>query len=182
LLDAARKGIDEAIGEVFQRLNSYCCMIAGNSLSADLAPKMGASDIVQKSMLEALTRFPSFAGCTEAEVRSWLATIINRNVIDAARHYRDTQRRSCKREANLATKERTRQLPARCQPPSFALRRQEEDAALLRAIAQLGEKQRRAVEMRYHDGLTHRQIADALRAISQPWSEPTKNRPANCGE
>jgi RNA polymerase sigma-70 factor (ECF subfamily) len=162
LLEAARASSGEAISEVFERLNSYCLMVAATGLSPGLASKLGASDIVQKSMLEALSRLPTFSGCTEAEIRSWMATIINRNVIDAGRHFRDAKRRSCKRETNLASDERNTQLPARCQPPSYAMRRQEEDSALLRAIAQLGEKKRRAVELRFHDGLSHRQIAAAL--------------------
>ncbi len=162
LLEAARSGANGAVGEVFQRLDSYCVMIAGNRLSVDLAPKVGASDIAQKSLMEAFARFPVFNGCTEAEVRAWLTTIVHHNVIDAARHFRDAQRRSHTRELRLDADCGATEIPGPCQPPSLALRRQEADAALERALAQLSSSQRKIVELRYHDGLDYRQIASTL--------------------
>ena len=166
LLDAARAGVEEAITEVFQRLNSYCSMIAGSRLPVDLAPKVGASDIAQKSLLEAFARFPVFSGRSEAEIRSWLATIVQHNVIDAARHYRTAQRRTHLREFHIDSENGAAEIPGSCPTPSLALRRQEQDVALERALAQLSDSQRRVVELRYREGCDYRQIAMAM-AISE---------------
>ena len=162
LLDAARSGVDEALSEVFERLNSYCRMLSGARLSVDLVPKIGASDIAQKSLLEAFAAFRTFDGHTEEELRSWLCTIVNHNVIDAARHYRTTERRTQRREVRLDDRRDVRKIPGPPQPPSLAIRRREADLALYRAVARLPERQQRVVELRYREGLDYRQIAAAM--------------------
>jgi RNA polymerase sigma-70 factor (ECF subfamily) len=161
LLAAARAGDGGALGEVFERLDSYCRLVAGRELSAELLPKVGASDIAQKSLLEAFARFSSFQGQTEAEVRAWLSTIVNHNAIDAARHFRDAERRSTSRELSLHDS-RIGGVAGRGPTPSLALHRQEDDFALRQAIARLTQPQRAVLEMRYRDGLDYRQIAAAL--------------------
>jgi RNA polymerase sigma-70 factor, ECF subfamily len=162
LLDAARAGVEEALGEVFERLNSYCRMLSGSLLSVDLVPKIGASDIAQRSLLEAFAEFRKFDGQTEAELRAWLSTIVNHNVIDAARHYRTAGRRTQTREVRLDAREHAATIAGPVQPPSLALRRQEADVELYRAVARLPENQRLVVELRYRSGLDYRQIAAAM--------------------
>lgn len=161
LLDAARAGVGDALGEVFERLDSYCRLVAGRELSAELQPKVGASDLAQKSLLEAFARFSSFQGQTEAELRAWLSTIVNHNAIDAARHFRDAERRSSRRELSLDGGHGGG-VTSRGPTPSLALCRQEDDIALHRAISRLTQPQRAVLEMRYRDGLDYRQIAAAL--------------------
>lgn len=161
LLDAARAGVGDAWGEMLGRLHGYCLLVAGNQLSPDLRPKIGASDIVQKSLLEAFARFRSFQGQSETDVRAWLATIISHNAIDAARHFRDAQRRSHRREQPLDDAASFR-LAARDPSPSLAMRRSEEDAALRRAITSLSPAQQAVLEFRYRDRLDYGAIAAAL--------------------
>jgi RNA polymerase sigma-70 factor, ECF subfamily len=167
LLDAARADIDEALNEVFRRLSAYCRMVAASDLGADLVAKVSASDIAQTSLMEAFARFRTFSGRTEAELRSWLATIVSHNVIDAARRYRTAGQRAQLREERLEGRHDGASLRGRTPSPSLALRRQETDVALQRAISQLPEKQLRAVELRYREGLDYRQIASAME-ISEP--------------
>lgn len=166
LLTAARAGVDEALFEVFARLDGYCRMIAGSRHSAVLSPKLGASDIAQKSLLEAFSQFSEFEGRSEAELRSWLSTIVNHNVIDAARQFLLAERRSQAREVRIDLHLESGGFPVTSQPPSLALRREETDVALARAVAQLPDGQRQVVEMRFRDGLDYRQIAQQL-AISE---------------
>jgi RNA polymerase sigma-70 factor (ECF subfamily) len=161
LLAAARAGVGDALGEVFERLDSYCRLVAGSELSPDLRPKVGASDVAQKSLLEAFDRFANFQGETEAEVRVWLSKIVQNNVIDAARHYRDAERRTTSREQPLDAGSFVG-VAARGPSPSLAFRRQEDDLALRQAIAQLTEAQRTVLEKRYRDGLDYRAIAAEL--------------------
>lgn len=162
LLDAARAGVEQALVEVFERLDDYCRMIAGQRHSATLSPKLGASDIAQKSLLEAYATFSKFEGRTEAELRSWLSTIVNHNVIDAARHFRHAERRRLGREERIDRDFEPDDSCAVSQPPSLALRQQETDQELSRAVARLPESQRRVVEMRFRDGLDYRRIASEL--------------------
>lgn len=161
LIAAACMGDDGAAGEVFARLANYCTMVAGSRLPADLGSKLGASDIVQKSFVEAFSQFASFSGSTEAEIRGWLRTIIDRNVIDAVRHYRHTARRDSAKERSLDGSGAL-DLADSGRPPSFAMRRLEEDGALAQAVAALDEKRRRIIELRFRDGLAFREAAAAM--------------------
>lgn len=167
LLDAARRGEDDATREVFQRLSSYTVMLAGSRLGADLLPKVGASDIAQRSLLEAFGRFDAFDGQSEAEIHAWIGTIVQNNIIDAARFYRGAQRRSQSREMRLDTECHATNIPSTGQPPSFALRRAEEDAELERALGRLDARQRQVIELRYRRGLDYRQVAAAM-GLSEP--------------
>lgn len=162
LLTAARAGVEEAVVEVFERLNGYCRMIAGDRHSAVLSPKLGASDIAQKSLMEAFAQFSEFEGQTEAELRSWLSTIVNHNVIDAARYFVQAERRSQAREMRIDLHLESSGFPVTSQPPSLAMRREETDLELARAVAQLPESQRRVVEMRFRDGSDYCRIATEL--------------------
>jgi RNA polymerase sigma-70 factor, ECF subfamily len=162
LLDAARAGDRVAADEVFFRLSNYCLLVAGSRLPSDLTAKLGASDIVQKSFLEAFTRIRSFAGCTEAEIRGWLYTIIDRNAIDAVRYHRDAQGRNPSREQPINVGDEAMEIAGPSQRPSFAMRRDEEDAALVRAVAGLSDNRRRVVELRYRDCLDFRGVAAAM--------------------
>jgi RNA polymerase sigma factor (sigma-70 family) len=116
--------------------------------------------------MEAFARFPVFSGHSETEIRSWLTTIVQHNVIDAARHYRIAQRRTHLRELRIDSENGAAEIPSSCPTPSLALRRQEQDVALERALAKLSESQRRVVELRYRDGHDYRQIAETM-AISE---------------
>jgi RNA polymerase sigma-70 factor (ECF subfamily) len=162
LLDAARAGVEEALVEVFERLDGYCRMIAGSRHSAVLSRKLGASDIAQKSLLEAFAQFSEFEGQTEAELRSWLSTIVNHNVIDAARHFVQAERRSQAREVQIELHLESSGFPVTSQPPSLALRKRESDQALARAVAQLPDSQRQVVELRFRDGFDYRSISEQL--------------------
>jgi RNA polymerase sigma-70 factor (ECF subfamily) len=159
LLDAARAGVEEATVEVFERLDGYCRMIAGHRHSVALSQKLGASDIAQKSLLEAFATFSEFKGRTEAELRSWLSTIVNHNVIDAARHFRHAERRSQAREVRIDLHLESSGFPVTTRPPSLAMRREETDLELARAVARLPESQRQIVELRFRDGFDYRRIA-----------------------
>ncbi len=162
LLAAARSGAVGAVDQIFQRLGSYGCLVAGGKLPPELVSKVGASDIAQQSLLEAFASFQSFSGSSEAEIRAWFSSIVHFNVIDAARHFRDAERRSCKRELPLLDDGATPHLAAICQPPSAALRRKETDLALHRAVARLSDKQRQVIELRFRDGLDYHAIAAAM--------------------
>lgn len=140
-------------------------MVAGSRLPADLSSKLGASDIVQKSFVEAFSQFPSFGGSTEAEIRGWLRTIIDRNVIDAVRHYRHTARRDTAKERTLDGSGALGIVDSG-RPPSFAMRQLEEDRELAQAVAALDDKRRQIIELRFRDGLAFRE-AGALMGISE---------------
>lgn len=175
LLAAARDGDDAALGEICERLRAYLLLTAASDLGKELAPKFGASDIVQETMLEACRDFRSFKGSSEAEYRVWIRRLLERNLIDSARSYREAQSRSVGRELSLdQTIGQTEQPGRETQTASSIFSRRETDELLLRAVVRLPSKQRQIIEMRHRQGLSYPEIAAALNmtetAVRKTWS------------
>jgi RNA polymerase sigma-70 factor (ECF subfamily) len=162
LLAAARAGDEDALGEICEQLREYLLLAAAGNLGRDLTAKLGASDIVQETMLEACRDFPSFQGGSEGEFRAWVRRLLQRNAIDSARSYRVAQNRRLERERSVDEAGGQAALPGRTATASSILRRRETDEQLLRAVARLPGKQQRVIELRHRDGLAYRDIATAL--------------------
>jgi hypothetical protein len=67
-LRAARDGSEEALGRVPDRFRPYLLRIANDDLDSALRPKVGPSDLVQQSLLEAQLDFPAFAGASAEDL------------------------------------------------------------------------------------------------------------------
>jgi RNA polymerase sigma-70 factor (ECF subfamily) len=76
-------------------------LIAERELDADLHAKLGPSDLVQESLLEAQRDFGRFHGVTEADLHAWLRQILRNNLANIREHYRNTQKRQIGRELSL---------------------------------------------------------------------------------
>jgi len=71
-----------------ERLNDYkpyLLALAKSQLNPRLQTKMGASDVVQQSLLQACQAIGEFRGSSEAELRGWLRQILARNIIHVHR-------------------------------------------------------------------------------------------------
>lgn len=187
LLEAARNGDDDALGQICQRFREHLLLTADNDLGGDIRGKFGASDVVQQSMLEVHNDFRRFAGKSEAEFRRWITRLVERNLIDASRQYRQTKRRDIAREIPITSNRSRRNytsgrnlnqselaLTAREGTASGIVSRQEDDQALAAAINQLSCRQRQVVELRHRQSLSYAQIADQLNtsetAARKTWS------------
>lgn len=179
LLEAARAGDDDALGQICQRFREHLLLTADKGLGGDLRAKLGASDVVQHSMLEVHHDFSRFTGQTEQEFRCWITRLVERNLIDVARQFRHTQRRDVARERPIqpdrATSDRTvQQLVAKEGTASRIARQQEEDQALAKAVQQLSQRQQQVIELRHRQTLSFAQIADQLQitevAARKTWS------------
>src|ERR1700687_2858719 len=100
-LPAARDGSPEALGQVLQGCRRYLLRIAQEELGADLQAKVGASDLVQLTFLEAQQSFRHFQGTAEKDLLAWLRCLLLHNVADLKRNYRDTDKRQVAREVAL---------------------------------------------------------------------------------
>lgn len=174
LLVAARSGDDRALGEICERLRQYLLLAAASNLGQDLSPKVGPSDIVQATMLEACRDFDSFQGHTEAEYRAWIRRLLECNLLDAGRRFREAQCRSVSREVTFAEENGHTEPPGRETTPSSILCRRETDELLLQAIARLPYKQRQVIELRHRQGLAYAEIAATMgmteTAVRKLWS------------
>src|SRR6516165_2722573 len=72
-------------GQPLERYRAYLGLLARAQPPAPLRGQLGASDIVQQTLLQAHRKREQFRGHSEEEYRAWLRAILARLLADAAR-------------------------------------------------------------------------------------------------
>jgi RNA polymerase sigma-70 factor (ECF subfamily) len=160
-LAAARRGNNDALGRLLEACRPYLLQVAHDQLGADLRAKVGASDLVQDTFLEARRDFGGFHGLSEAEMLAWLRRILLNNLGNLTRHYRQTGKRQVRREVDMADvplEELVEPLTDHGGSPSAQARARERDEALERALAQLSEAQREVIRLRNYERLSFEDV------------------------
>jgi RNA polymerase sigma-70 factor (ECF subfamily) len=173
LIQAARAGSREALGNVLDAYRNYLLLIAERELGDDLRAKGGASDLVQEAFLEAHKDFAQFQGQTEADLRSWLRTLLLNRLSKFARRYRQTQKRGIGSEERLdANQDRGTGLAADQPTPSKMLMAGEHAQAVQLALERLPKDYQDVILLRYQEQLTFEEVglrmqrsADAARKL-----------------
>jgi RNA polymerase sigma-70 factor (ECF subfamily) len=174
-LTAARQGSEDALGQVLELCRPYLLRMANQELASDLHAKIGASDLVQETFLDAHRNFSRFDGASEAQWRAWLRGILQNKLANLTRHYRHTDKRQIDCEIPLPSPsavEHNRGLTARDSSPSAQARAHEQDEFLARALAQLPEPQQQIIRLRNYEELSFEEAgrrmgrsADAARKL-----------------
>jgi RNA polymerase sigma-70 factor (ECF subfamily) len=159
-IDAIRAGDEAALGQMLEETRSYLLLVADRELDGQLRAKVGASDIVQDTLLEAGQGIGAFRGGTEDELRAWLLRILRHNLTDVARKYFVATRRAVGRELPLLEGLEPATRPGNS--PSSIVRRAEADEELDAAIDQLPEKYRSAVLLRHQQRLSWNEVGQQL--------------------
>jgi RNA polymerase sigma-70 factor, ECF subfamily len=141
-------------------------IIAEQMIGSGLRRREDASDIVQRSVLEAYAAFDQFRGASEAEFSAWLKQILRRNVTNLVRDNR-AAKRDLRREQYLDAAENScgvtwMQPAGRGTTPSQCVIRAEAALNLAQALEELPEAQRDALRMRHLEGLGIDEIAGAM--------------------
>lgn len=144
-IDAARYGSRAALGELLAAYHGYLLMIASEELPDELRGKLGASDLVQETFLEAQRDFAQFQGTTEEELLGWLRRILVNNLLSACRRH-GTEKREMSREEVLRP-----DLADAGPSPLAALLARETDAALCEALERLPTHYREVVLWRNYE-------------------------------
>lgn len=125
-------------------------------------------DLIQEVSTAALTGLDS-APLDQYEPMQWLQQIARRRVVDAHRFHFGAQRRDAGRQqsmhaggADSSAMGFEQLLAASMTSPSAAVSRDVRMLRMQAAIAQLGDEQRTAVQMRYAQGLPTKDIAEKL--------------------
>jgi RNA polymerase sigma-70 factor (ECF subfamily) len=165
LLDAARDGHAEAFGKLFETFRRHLLLAAHEELPPALRGKLGASDLVQETAVDARRDFPAFRGSTAEECFAWLRAILRHNVVDAVRRYGTSQKRAAALEVSLTSPAGRREgamlEAAHGLPDGSAIRR--EDATLLAvAMGRLSADHQSVLRFRYWEGLSFVEIGDRM--------------------
>lgn len=138
----------------FERFRGYLYVLAGRHADRRLQGKVGASDIVQQTLVQALAAKSQFRGAGDAELAAWLRQILARQLANAARDLgrrkRDVAReRSLEAALDQSASRLEVFLAAADSSPSQKAQRNEQFLRLAEALAQLPEAQREAIVLHH---------------------------------
>lgn len=154
-----------------EQCQAYLLHVAKRELSDDLRAKVGASDLVQESLLEGQRKIAQFRGTTEAELTEWLRRILLHKAARVARDFRKTAKRNVERELSLdAPLEAglpSRDLSDRGLTPSKCLMADEKIGALRQAIEQLRPLHRQVILLRTVEQRTFADVGKVIQRSEQ---------------
>jgi RNA polymerase sigma-70 factor (ECF subfamily) len=139
-----------ASGADLERLRHYLRSLALLLIAPQLRAKLDASDVVQKTLLDAHRCLAQYRGTTEAELKAWLRQMLIHDLKDAIDKYaRERHDVRLDGPIDVTTRRvRTWMDGAQSSPLSCVVRR-EEALRLADAMLRLAEDQRRAVELHH---------------------------------
>ncbi|MEM6688933.1 MAG: sigma-70 family RNA polymerase sigma factor [Planctomycetota bacterium] len=154
--------------QILGRYEPYLAMLARIQMRRAYQAKLGASDMVQQVMIQAVAAFEGFNGNTEGELRAWLRQILARHLChldrDMHRDKRDV-RREQSMEQKLAQSSMNLQglLADHSQTtPSQNLMAGEAVLKMVEALDEIPEAQAEAIRMHYLEGMKLSEVAEAL--------------------
>jgi RNA polymerase sigma-70 factor (ECF subfamily) len=161
----AKGGRADMLGHVLEACRPYLLRIANTYLEKDLKAKVGPSDLVQETFLEAQRHFSHFDGADEAELLAWLRRILINNLVNCDKLYRATEKRRIDREVSLLDSQDEQVLKCVVDPgqsPSAVARETERDQNLQQAINQLPELYRQVILWRGYERHSFEEMARRL--------------------
>ncbi len=150
-----------------ERYRHYLELLARLHLQPRLRSKLGASDIVQETLLKAAQNLGQYQGRSETELVGWLRRILSNTLVDVVRQFEGAKRdvaRERSLEASLAQSSARLEALLQSPPssPSDHLVRHEQVLTLSSALARLPEDQRQAVELHYLQGYAIATVAQEM--------------------
>ena len=158
--------------ELLEGYRAYLRRVAEEKLNPRLAPKLDPSDIVQNTLLLAFRSLEQFRGDTEAEFRSWLRRILERNIQNVVR-FLTCEKRDFRREVSLEnalgrSSVKLLDFCVKIDPsPSTRLAKDETCLQLMDAIFSLPPDQMRAVLLRHWSGYSLLEISRRMERSCQ---------------
>jgi len=133
-----------------------------------LGRRVAAEDIVQETLASASKRFSDFARRRQVPVFVWLRGLAIERLIDAQRKHLQAQKRDVARETNPQDwlSESSRQMTdvwvAQIKSPSEFVSDKQRAEDLQRAIAELPQRDREVVLLRFFESLSLQETASAM--------------------
>jgi RNA polymerase sigma-70 factor (ECF subfamily) len=168
---------NEDASRMLDGFRQYLLMIANEVIGRELQAKLGASDLVQDTFLEAQRHIHMFRGKTRAELRGWLLRILECRLANIRRSYLVTEKRAASREVTLDSfagraGDGLELLKSAAPSPSTHALRNEWVQSLERALSRLPERYRQTVSWRHQEQISWDEIgrrlgctADAARKV-----------------
>ena len=159
LIEKARCGDQEALGELLQECRQYLLLVANVDLDSQVRPKIAASDLVQESLLTAQAAFHQFQGHGREELFAWIRQILKNDLLQAHRYYVQTAKRQINREYPIDdSRQIGTRLPDHATTPSTQAGLREESQLLEQAMADLSDDYQQVLRLRNWEKLTYAEI------------------------
>lgn len=176
LLRDAQNGCAEAREELFRELEPYLKIIANQNFNQNLQAKLGQSDVLQQTMLNAAQKFEQFNGATAGEFKAWIKQILVNEVHRSERTY-FADKRNIKRETAGSPTDSVPQyinnLVDSLPTPGTRAIGEEQSAHILAALMRLPEDYQTVITMRNWQGRSFKDIADNMNrtenAVTKLW-------------
>jgi len=159
LLDAARNGCDESVSELITKSRDYLLLIANADLEVDLHRKVGASDVVQETLIKARNELDAFRGESWAEFVGWLRVILKNDIRQVRRSFSGTAKRELNREQSLTPSQDAASFD---KTPSVQMMADEQTMALNAAMQELPKRYYEVIRMRNWEQMKFDDIGDKL--------------------
>jgi RNA polymerase sigma-70 factor (ECF subfamily) len=179
LLQRARSGDSQALGELLETYRSYLRILANQQLYRHLKSKYSASDLVQETFLRAKEGIHRFEGKSEGELLAWLRSILARQLSNAMRHFA-TQRRNVQLERRVeveldqSSQAIGHQLAGFEESPSGNVERRERALLLALALDRLKPEYHEVIELRHLQGAPFSDVAKmmgrSVNSVKQLWA------------
>jgi RNA polymerase sigma-70 factor, ECF subfamily len=163
---AARDGSSSAIGSILEECRNYLLLIANRELGQSFQAKIGASDVVQETFLQAHGIFDRFVGTSRQELAAWLAQILEFKLAQTKRRFLHTEKRSARQESlAFVPKDLLRDVRRGDRlSPEDAAAQQDELAKFRHVLDRLPADYRLAIELR---GLRQESFTELGRALNR---------------
>ncbi len=159
LLNRARSGDQDALGELLKRQNRLLEQMANKEVNGRLQARLSAADIVQQTCLSAIRSFEDFQGENELQFAAWLRGVHERNVKDAVRQHVHAKKRAVSAQESLDDAMTPSVAP---QTASRKAMLAESNVQLDQALASLPDTQAQAVRLRHLEQLSLKEIANRM--------------------
>ncbi|SMP73320.1 RNA polymerase, sigma subunit, ECF family [Neorhodopirellula lusitana] len=165
LIDAARAGDGEALGELLLSYRKYVVFLARTQLHHHMQAKADPSDVAQEVFLAAHGNIAEFRGDSAEEFAGWLRGILSNTLAMHVRKFLGTQKRDPRLEQRLnqslasATGFLQSQLAGDVTSPSQHFARNEAFLELAGALEGLPDDYRQVIVLRHVDGLPFAEVA-----------------------
>ncbi len=151
LIEAAKAGDGGALGRLAEIYREYLLRIASDELGGDLRAKIGASDVVQETLLGFHGMIGQLRGNSDAELRAYLRQVLLNRIANAGRRFRQAGKRDIAQEISLDDETADgvrRQFVDRAPTPRTSAAANEENARMRQALARLPDDYRMVIELR----------------------------------
>lgn len=187
LIPRARDGDDQAFEQLLSQLSDYLTSLARRKLSPHLIAKEGHSDVVQTTLVKAVSSFDSFRGNSAGEFNNWLKAILENSVVEVHRRY-NASKRDFKSERQIDESNRLGMTSLE-QTPAARAEAKDEIRKFHLMLEELPADYAHVIRLRNLEEKSFQEVADEMgrsyEAVSKLWSRAMlklgslmeKNRP-----